>query len=85
MISLPNFSISGSIGNSLLLKIGVKIDTTTTTTTTTTNNNNNNINININNKSQQQQRLILKNFGGLYERTRVKSLPDGLDMKRRDR
>ena len=84
MISLPNFSISGSIGNSLLLKIGVKIDTTTTTTTNN-NNNNNNINININNKSQQQQRLILKNFGGLYGRTRVKSLPDGLDMKRRDR
>ena len=80
MISLPNFSISGSIGNSLLLKIGVKIDTTTTNTTTTTNNNNN-----INNKSQQQQRLILKNFGGLYGRTRVKSLPGGLDTKRRDR
>ena len=81
MISLPNFSISGSIGNSLLLKIGVKIDTTTTNTTTTNNNNNNNIN----NKSQQQQRLILKNFGGLYGRTRVKSLPGGLDTKRRDR
>ena len=80
MISLPNFSISGSIGNSLLLKIGVKIDTTTTNTTTTNNNNNN-----INNKSQQQQRLILKNFGGLYGRTRVKSLPGGLDTKRRDR
>ena len=80
MISLPNFSISGSIGNSLLLKIGVKIDTTTTNTTTTTTNNNN-----INNKSQQQQRLILKNFGGLYGRTRVKSLPGGLDTKRRDR
>ena len=80
MISLPNFSISGSIGNSLLLKIGVKIDTTTTNTTTNNNNNNN-----INNKSQQQQRLILKNFGGLYGRTRVKSLPGGLDTKRRDR
>ena len=80
MISLPNFSVSGSIGNSLLLKIGVKIDTTTTNTTTTNNNNNN-----INNKSQQQQRLILKNFGGLYGRTRVKSLPGGLDTKRRDR
>ena len=80
MISLPNFSISGSIGNSLLLKIGVKIDTTTTNTTTTTTNNNN-----INNKSQQQQRLILKNFGGRYGRTRVKSLPGGLDTERRDR
>ena len=80
MISLPNFSISGSIGNSLLLKIGVKIDTTTNTTT-----NNNNNNNNINNKSQQQQRLILKNFGGRYGRTRVKSLPGGLDTKRRDR
>ena len=69
MISFPNFSISGSIGNSLLLRISVKID------------NNNNIN----NKSQQQQRLILKNFGGRYGRTRVKSLPGGLDTKRRDR
>ena len=43
MISLPNFSISGSIGNSLLLRIRVKID------------NNNNNNNNNNNKSQQQQ------------------------------
>ena len=68
MISLPNFSISGSIGNSLLLRIRVKID----------NNNNNNNDNNINNKSQQQQRLILKNFGDRYGRTRVKSLPGGL-------
>ena len=70
MISLPNFSISGSIGNSLLLRIRVKIDNN--------NNNSNNNNNNINNKSQQQQRLILKNFGGRYGRTRVKSLPGGL-------
>ena len=69
MISFPNFSISGSIGNSLLLRIRVKIDN---------NNNNNNNDNNINNKSQQQQRLILKNFVDRYGRTRVKSLPGGL-------
>ena len=71
MISFPNFSISGSIGNSLLLRIRVKIDNNN-------NNNNNNNDNNINNKSQQQQRLILKNFGDRYGRTRVKILPGGL-------
>ena len=80
MISLPNFSISGSIGNSLLLRIRVKIDNNNNN-----NNNNNNTNNNVNNKSQQQQRLILENFGGRCGRTRVKSLPGGLDTKRRDR
>ena len=74
---------SVTVNNNSPIQGYVHLDDQTQPFNNSNNNNNNNNNNNINNKSQQQQRLILKNFGGRYGRTRVKSLPGGLDTKRR--